>query len=97
MLKTVDTEQTDIQRGQIYSASGNMFFCPCFRQSRHQISVRLAPDAEELLSLCDLSVENMLEILIRVGGLSTISEMFNMTKNRLEFKVRNCFRGTHVL
>lgn len=56
--------------------------------SRHQKSVRLAPDAEELLSLCDMSVENMLEILIRVGGLSTISEMFNMIKNRLEFKVK---------
>lgn len=33
--------------------------------SRHQISVILAPDAEEILSLCDLSEENMLEILIR--------------------------------
>lgn len=65
--------------------------------SRHQKSVRLAPDAEELLSLCDMSVENMLEILIRVGGLSTISEMFNMIKNRLEFNVKNCFRRTHVL
>lgn len=65
--------------------------------SRHQISVRLAPDAEELLSLCDLTVENMLEILISIGGLSTISETFNMRKYRFEFKVRNCFRGTHVL
>lgn len=66
-------------------------------ESRHQISVRLAPDAEELLSLCDLSVKNMLEILISVGGLGSIAEMLNMTKKRLEFKVRNCFRGTHVL
>lgn len=65
--------------------------------SRHQISVRLAPDAEELLNLYDLSVENMLKILIRVGGLSTISAMFNMIKNRLAFKVRNCFRRTHIL
>lgn len=32
--------------------------------SRYQIFVRLAPDAEELLSLYDLPVENMLENLM---------------------------------
>lgn len=63
--------------------------------SRDQISVRLTPDTEELLSLwfvCRKDIGNF----DKRWGLSSISEMFSMIKNGLEFKSGQEFRGNSL-
>lgn len=73
------------QKGQTCCSREHIFVSTLQTDSRHQISARLTPDTEELLSLWSVCRKDAGNFDKR-WGLSSISKMFSMMKNSLEFK-----------